>query len=83
MKSPFENRITGLQKNGLQRVFMWHLFSIILTFSALTLLAWQQEGHPACKKMSDDVLDGYLSGVRCRFAYGPPDAAVVHHLSLQ
>jgi len=25
-------------------------------FSALTLLVGQQEGHPACKKLSDEVL---------------------------
>ena len=25
-------------------------------FSALTLLVWQQEGHPACKKLSGEVL---------------------------
>jgi len=25
-------------------------------FSALTLLAWRQEGHPACKNLSDKVL---------------------------
>jgi len=25
-------------------------------FSALTLLVWQQEGHPVCKKMSGGVL---------------------------
>ena len=25
-------------------------------FSALTLLVWQQEGHPACKKLSGGVL---------------------------
>jgi len=25
-------------------------------FSALTLLAWRQEGHPACKKQSGGVL---------------------------
>jgi len=27
-----------------------------IAFSALTLLVWHQEEHPACKKMSDDVL---------------------------
>jgi len=27
-----------------------------ITFSALTLLIGQQEGHPACKKMSGGVL---------------------------
>jgi len=26
------------------------------SFSALTLLVWQQEGHPACKKLSGGVL---------------------------
>jgi len=26
------------------------------TFSALTLLVGRQEGHPACKKLSDGVL---------------------------
>jgi len=26
---------------------------------------------------------GYLSGVRCRFAYGPADATVTHYLLLQ
>jgi len=29
---------------------------VISAFSALTLLAGQQEGHPACKKLSGGVL---------------------------
>jgi len=29
---------------------------ISLAFSALTLLVGQQEGHPACKKLSGEVL---------------------------
>ena len=29
---------------------------IIIAFSALTLLVGQQEGHPACKKLSGGVL---------------------------
>jgi len=34
-----------------------HLHGIYLTsFSALTLLVGQQEGHPACKKLSGGVL---------------------------
>jgi len=52
-------------------------------FSALTLLVGRQEGHPACKKLSCGVLHGYLSGVRCRFAYGPADATATHCLLLQ
>jgi len=39
----------------------------------------QQEGHPACKKLSGRW-HGYLSGVRCTFAYGPADATATHHL---
>jgi len=30
--------------------------NLILLFSALTLLVGRQEGHPACKKLSDGVL---------------------------
>ena len=51
-------------------------------FSALTLLVGQQEGHLACKKLSDEVR-GYLSGARCRLAYGPADATAAHCLLLQ
>jgi len=47
-------------------------------FSALTLLDGRKEGHPACKNLS-----GYLSGARCRFAYGPADATATHCLLLQ
>jgi len=32
------------------------LFYSFCAFSALTLLVGQQEGHPACKKMSGEVL---------------------------
>jgi len=45
------------------------------TFSALTLLVGQQEGHPACKNWLVRYWRGYLSGLRCKwFAYGPADA---------
>jgi len=46
-----------------------HLFA----FSALTLLVERQEGHPACKNLSGGMLV-WLSGMRCRLAYGPVDA---------
>jgi len=32
------------------------VFSLVCAFSALTLLVGQQEGHPACKKLSGEVL---------------------------
>jgi len=45
-------------------------------FSALMLLVGRQEGHPACKKLSGVCWHGYLSGTRCRLAYGPANATV-------
>ena len=47
------------------------LIDLSHAFSALTLLVGRQEGHPACKKLSGGVLAWYLSGSRCRLAYGP------------
>ena len=55
-----------------------------LAFSALTLLVGRQEGHPACKKTRVvGYWHGYLSGARCRLAYGPADATATHCLLLQ
>jgi len=38
-------------------------------FNAFTLLVGHQEEHPACKKLSDEVLPshGYVSGARCKY----------------
>ena len=52
-------------------------------FSALTLLVGRQEGHPACKNRVLGYWCGYLSGARCRVAYGPADATATHCLLLQ
>ena len=52
-------------------------------FSALTLLVGRQEGHPACKNRVVGCWRGYLSGARCRLAYGPADATATHCLLLQ
>jgi len=49
-------------------------------FSALTLLAGWQEGHPACRNLSGGML---MSGAWCRFAYDPADATATHFLLLQ
>ena len=43
--------MTALESPSL-RVFKYYSFA----FSALTLLVGRQEGHPACKKLSDGVL---------------------------
>ena len=52
-------------------------------FSALTLLVGRQEGRPACKNRVVGCWHGYLSGARCRLAYGPADATATHCLLLQ
>ena len=37
-------------------VFFFSALMLLFAFSALTLLVEQQEGHPACKKLSGGVL---------------------------
>jgi len=39
-----------------ERVLMSSKLRVLYAFSALTLLVGQQEGHPACKKLSGGVL---------------------------
>ena len=51
-------------------------------FSALMLLVARQEGHLVCKKLSGGML-AWLSGMRCRLAYGPADTTATHYLLLQ
>jgi len=53
------NRLLPVRKLNTIIIIMQHLtrhVSVIRTFSALTLLVWRQEGHPACKKLSGGVL---------------------------
>jgi len=59
------------------------LQSAIIAFSALMLLVGWQEGHLSCKKLSGGRFVWFLSGARCRFAYGPADATATHYLLLQ
>ena len=63
--------------------FRAHMLNARDAFSALTLLVGWQEGHPACKKLSGGYWHGYLSGARCRLAYGPTDATATHCFLLQ
>ena len=57
---------------------------IILAFSALTLLVGCQEGHPARKNLTDEVLAWSSSGVKCKqLAYGSADATVTPSCLLQ
>ena len=60
------------------------IIDTMYAFSALTLLLWRQEGHPACKTLRVvGCWRGYLPGARCRLAYGPADATATHCLLLQ
>ena len=52
-------------------------------FSALTLLVGRQEGHPACKKLSGEVLAWLSVWSKVHIAYGPADATASHCLLLQ
>jgi len=52
---------------------------LLFAFSALT----RQEGHPACRKRVVGCWRAYMSGVMCRFAYGPAAAIATHYLLLQ
>jgi len=65
---------------------LFFYFSVSLlannAFSALTLLVGWQEGHLACKNRVLGCWRGYLSGARCRLAYGPADANATHCLLL-
>ena len=63
-----------MSNRGLCTLSSWSL-------SALTLLVGRQEGHPARKKTwALGWWRGYLSGARCRLAYGPADATATHCL---
>jgi len=55
----------------------------MFAFSALTLFVRWQEGHPACKNLSDVVLTWLCLGQGADFAYIPTDATATHYLLLQ
>ena len=62
------------------KIFVCYYVIVITSFfafSALMLLVWQQEGHPAYKKLSSLV----LSGARCKWLRKVP--LPPHHLLLQ
>jgi len=86
---------TYIQQGG-HHVGHWPTFLVLCTlqgcggevaFSALTLLVWDQEGHPACKKLSGDW---WGPGMVTCLEPGANDLHMVqlmplppHHLSLQ
>ena len=58
--------------------------ALTLAFSALTLLARCQEGHPARKNLTDELLAWLSSGAKCKpLAYGSADAITTPPCLLQ
>jgi len=51
--------------------------------SALTLLVGRQEGHPACKKLSGEVLAWLSVWSEVQTCTRPADATATHYLLLQ
>ena len=63
---------------------MFYYQTMIAAFSALTLLVGWQEGHPACKKLSGEVLSWLSVWNEVQTClYGPADATATHCLLLQ
>jgi len=60
-----------------------YLFTCLLAFSALTLLVGRQEGHPACKKLSGEVLVWLSVWSEVQTYTCPADATATHYLLLQ
>ena len=55
----------------------------VSAFSALTLLVGRQEGHPACKKLSGEVLAWLSVWSEVQTCACPADATATHYLLLQ
>jgi len=70
---------SSLDRSSWAQIAMDRLFC--LTRSILgSMLVGRQEGHPACTNCVMGC--SWLSGARCRFAYGPADATATHCLLL-
>ena len=55
----------------------------VSAFSALTLLVGRQEGHPARKKLSSEVLAWLSVWSEVQICIWPADATATHYLLLQ
>jgi len=80
----WRRQLRGIGARAPHRLAATYLFMLhFVAFSALTLLVGRQEGHPASKNRVVGCWRGYLSGARCRLAYGLTDATATHCLLLQ
>ena len=67
-------------------VLLYNIYLVTLltfAFSALTLLVGRQEGHPACKKLSGEVLAWLSVWSEVQTCICPADATATHCLLLQ
>ena len=63
--------------------FCVYMFIYLCAFSALMLLVGWQEGHPACKKLSYEVLVWLSVWSEVQTCTCPADATATHYLLLQ
>ena len=62
LKPPQDHKSWHFHDNWAKNIHLWYRYAAIqctysaFAFSALTLLAGRQEGHPACKKLTGGVL---------------------------
>ena len=67
-----------------QSDYEWKKINTVgMAFSALTLLVGRQEGHPACKKLSGEVLAWLSVWSKVQTCTYPADATATHYLLLQ
>jgi len=67
----------------MEACYYYYYYYTRLAFSALTLLVARQEGHPACKKLSGEVLAWLSVWSEVQTCICPADATATHYLLLQ
>jgi len=76
-----------MPSRGVEHYHMFTFFNYLLSlssaFSALTLLVGRQEGHPACKKLSGEVLVWLPVWSEVQTCICLADATATHYLLLQ
>jgi len=67
------------------RILAWFYQKLFVIVPSVLWLCWlgSKKGIWHVKNWVVGCWHGYLSGARCRFAYGPADATATHHLLLQ
>jgi len=68
--------------NHSSRTILYQSLFRINCLQCFDAVGWAAGRDPACKKLSDGML-AWLSGSRCRFAYGSADTIATHYLLLQ